>query len=159
MTRHFWKSHPEAQDTSLLTPPLSNESSKRAIPNAWSTWTVSETARRTVFFINLANFLASHDPYTGEQSLYYEPLDDEMILNISLPSSTATWNARTEKEWSEEMYQSELNADIESDESLKTLFSKYTKDHVQTTFSGQCGVGDSEELKRLVVSCALLQFT
>ncbi len=81
-----------------------------------------------------------------------------MILNMSLPSSTATWNARTEKEWSEEIHQSELDAGIGSGESLKTLFSKYTKDHLQTMFSGQCGVGYSEELKRLVVSCALLQF-
>lgn len=158
MTRHFWKSHPEAQDTSLLTPPLINDSSNGAILSAWSTWTVSETARRTVFFINLANFLASHNPYTGEQSLYYEPLDDEMILHMSLPSSTAAWNARTEKEWSEAMYQSELNTDIGRGESLKTLFAKYTKDHLQTKFSSQCGLGNSEELKHLVVLCALLQF-
>ena len=159
MTRHFWKAHPEAQDTSLLTPPLTNESSNGAIPTAWSTWTVSETARRTVFFINLANFLASHDPYSGEQSLYYEPLDDQMILHMSLPSSTATWDARTEQEWSEAMYQSELDADIGRGESLKTLFSKYTKDHLQTKFSSQCSLGDSEELKRLVVLSALFQFT
>lgn len=157
MTRRFCQSHPEATDPLAS---MSAASISRYVnpPSAWMTWLVGETARRTVFLAHIVNFFAAKD------SPYYEPLGDDMIWNMPLPASTAAWSARSEHEWLAAMQIDNgvghmMNPmDILSNSpTLKSLFAKFTKDHLHIAFGGNYGLSDSESLRALVVLCALEQ--
>lgn len=130
---------------------------------------MAETARRMLFLANIVNYYASKDPSTDELSPYYEPLDDGLICNLSLPSSTAAWTARSEEDWLGTMASEKRlhNNDGDSVEStalnangmtLNTLFSSYTKDDLRSNFDGECGMQGSDSFRRLVVRCAVDQY-
>src|SRR6187402_3966900 len=68
-------------------------------PSAWARWIKTETGRRMIFLANMLNFYSSHDHSTGKQLPYYEPLDDELILNMPLPCSQDAWLAQNEEDW------------------------------------------------------------
>ncbi|KAH0489422.1 hypothetical protein TgHK011_009853 [Trichoderma gracile] len=63
----------------------------------WGRWRTTETTRRTVFIVNMINFLNNYDPTTRRTSPYYEPLNDDLILNMPLPCSQTVWLAYEEE--------------------------------------------------------------
>ncbi|GFF61597.1 sterigmatocystin biosynthesis regulatory protein [Aspergillus udagawae] len=91
MTQCFSRSYLECHDAALLPDADTNSS--------WVKWAVTETARRTMFLANIVNFFSNRDLESGRQLPYYEPLNDELIMNMPLPCNQALWSARTEDEW------------------------------------------------------------
>jgi hypothetical protein len=169
MTRRFCQSHPEATDPSAT---MTADAVKRyaPAPSAWLTWSVGETSRRTVFLAHIVNYFASRDGKTGEVSLYYEPLNDEMIWNMPLPCFPAAWKAQTEQEWLCVLQKENPDFVVESgsvllsevfahEPTIKSLMARFTKDHIRSQFSGNMGLQDTESLRNLIVYCALEQLS
>ena len=167
MTRRFCQSHPEATDPSAS---MTTDAVMRyaPAPSAWLTWLVGETSRRTVFLAHIVNYFATKDAKTGEISPYYEPLNDEMIWNMPLPCSSAVWKAQTEQEWLGVLQKQSLNFVTENqsvllsavfthEPTIKSLMTKFTKDHIRAQFSGNLGLQDTESFRTLIVYCALEQ--
>jgi hypothetical protein len=133
-------------------------------------WTTTETARRTIFLANIVHFLSNHDPETGETSPYYEPLDDELILDMPLPCARTLWAARTEQEWRLAMKDlqtdsSPADEDLSSELhlmpvglTLKYLLTEFSHDTLHSSLKSDFGLGGSNELRGFIVLCALKQF-
>ncbi|KAL9616286.1 MAG: hypothetical protein Q9160_008826 [Pyrenula sp. 1 TL-2023] len=158
MARRFWKSHPEARNPSTQLPAgiLSHYGSS---PTPWLTWYVGETARRTLFLINAINLLASIDLTTGDKSPYYEPLDDSAIMDLPLPCSNAIWAAGSEPEWQQKMARESDSYEIDAAEhTLKDFLSKHSTEDLLTLASTSFGLDDSDQLRAMVILCALVQF-
>lgn len=163
MTRDFIQSH---------TLPGGNLTAQAHIPiQSFQQWTTTETARRTVFLANIVHFLSNHDPETGETSPFYEPLDDELVLNMPLPSANTVWAARTEHEWRLAMKDHET-ASSPDDEDLSSklhpaqrgltlgyLLSEYSHETLHHCLGFDYGLGSTDELRKFVVLCALKQFS
>lgn len=164
MTREFIRSHSN---------PDSNLTSRANIAGkSFTEWGVAETARRTIFLSNIVHFFSNCDLETGEQSMYYEPLDDDFVLNLPLPSTSPLWMARTDKEW-EDTAEYQLNdafcfenRDISiigmapSQLTLKLILKEFSKEELQSWAIHQGGVGveGSDALRNFVILCALEQF-
>lgn len=136
----------------------------------WGRWRTTETTRRTVFIVNMINFLNNYDPTTRCTSPYYEPLNDDLILNMPLPCSQAVWLAYEEEscrlamknqplgnDHSPELDQSTIEA-LSKETCLSAILSKYSKESIQTAIGLHVGVGDSDSLRHLVILCATEQF-
>ena len=138
---------------------------------------VTETVRRTIFLANIVNFFSNRDLGSGKQSPYYEPLDDEFVMNMPLPCSHALWSARTEDEWTRLKMQlpepspaaSDPSFDFNpllpeslslgsSQNSIKFFLSKVSKDYLRMNWCKSIGFGDSDELRYFIILCALEQF-
>lgn len=162
MTQGFIQSHNNTPDSSLLSV---NDSSLN-----FERWNVAETARRTVFLANILHFLSHHDPNTGSRLPYYEPLDDELVLNMPLPCSHALWSARTEQEWRLTIDYGAANLDpivydlssafhlAPSYLTLKYLLENFSSDSLTSIVTPNFGFGGSDELRSFIVLCALQQF-
>ncbi len=177
MTRCFSKSYPEIHNLDLhiyLDDASSTDSSNHSV---WSRWMIRETARRTIFLANIVNFFSNRNPISGRQSPYYEPIDDEVVLNMPLPCSDALWSARTEDEWTGLVMQlhepgpsaghslSEFNTPLpeslslnSSQDSIKSLLSKLTREYLQMNLCKSVGFSNSDELRSFIILCALEQF-
>ena len=63
----------------------------------WRKWLMNETIRRTVFLVNAINTLScriqKQNPY------YFEPLDDNLVRNLTLPAPDSVWKASSAEEW------------------------------------------------------------
>jgi hypothetical protein len=63
----------------------------------WRKWIMDETIRRTVLLVNAINTLScriqKQDPY------YFEPLNDTLIRDMTLPAPEAVWKASSAEEW------------------------------------------------------------
>lgn len=154
-------------DASVFTDPSSSPCTAAA--SQWARWRITETARRTIFLANMLNFYSNRDHHAGKQLLYYEALNDDLILNMPLPCSHAAWIAPDEEEWNLAIKNQTISAvDIAgsnspggeslSSESLKDTLSKFTKEYLQTEIGTSVGFGDSDELRRLIILCACEQF-
>lgn len=170
MTQCFSRSYLETHDTTLMPPADTNTS--------WNQWAVTETARRTIFLANITNFFSNRNHKSGQQSPYYEPLNDDLILSLPLPCSHALWSARTEEEWRTALHLETSNCSLAafspspgsevldgehllndpSQLSLKFLFSKFTKDYLRSHLGLKAGLSDSNELRSFIILCALEQF-
>ncbi|KAJ6157967.1 hypothetical protein N7470_005559 [Penicillium chermesinum] len=164
MARGFIHSHLHAPGSTLMAAPGLETQDLAG-------WSVAETARRTIFLANAIHFLSSIDPNTGHTSPYYEPLNDELVLNLPLPCSHALWSARTEQEWqgTEEYSQCQGN-DLQAPEDFATAFyvrpggqtlngllTRFPKQYLDTFLLGP-GFNGSDELRSFVIRCALYQF-
>lgn len=138
-----------------------------AATSKWARWRITETARRTIFLANMINFYTNRDHSTGRQSSFYEPLNDELILNMPLPCSQAPWLARDEEAWALAIMKqppavsypdNRRNETSSSEISLKTILTNFTKEHLQTEIGTNVGLSDSDELRRLIILCATEQF-
>ncbi|GIJ86351.1 hypothetical protein Asppvi_005239 [Aspergillus pseudoviridinutans] len=177
MTQCFSRSYLETHDTALL-PPADADTDA---PDSWVKWAVAETARRTIFLANIVNFFSNRDLNCGRQSPYYEPLNDELIMNMPLPCDQALWSARTEDEWRKVAPASPISPGItdafstlgatggaipvgeqllnhQQQPSLKTLLSKFAKDDLRANCVTNAGFADSNELRSFIILCALEQF-
>jgi hypothetical protein len=171
MAESYCRFYPEIRnpDVNVFSDP--NSSLCSAATTAWARWRITETARRTMFFANIINFYSHYDHKTGNQLPYYEPLNDDLILNMPLPCSQAAWLARDEESWRLAMETrppaaNHLASDFDhlgneapfSETFLKTILSKFTKEYLQAEIGTRVGFGDSDELSRLIVLCASEQF-
>lgn len=162
MARDFIKSHtsPEEDLTAQAYAPV----------QSFQQWATTETARRTIFLANIVHFLSNHDPETGEPSPYYEPLDDQLILDMPLPSTNTMWAARTEQEWRLAMKDLEI-ATSPDDEDLSSelhparrgltlgyILWEYSRETLKNCLGYKYGLGSTDELRNLVILCALKQF-
>ena len=142
----------------------------------WHKWMITETARRTIFLAHIVNFFCNRDLESGKQSPYYEPLDDDLIMNMPLPCSHTLWSTRTEDEWTRLIKQQHEPSALASDSmfgfnpalpespsleslqpTIKSILSKVTKDYLRMNSCNGVGFGDSEELRRLLIVCVLEQ--
>ncbi|KAL4925657.1 Zn(II)2Cys6 transcription factor domain-containing protein [Aspergillus undulatus] len=65
----------------------------------WERWKFSESLRRNIFFANIINILGAR---AGKlNSAYFEPLDDELVLNLPLPAPECMWRSCSSSEWFE----------------------------------------------------------
>ncbi|RDW61718.1 Zn(II)2Cys6 transcription factor domain-containing protein [Aspergillus mulundensis] len=63
----------------------------------WERWKFAESLRRNIFFANIINIVGSR---AGKlNGAYFEPLDDEMVLNLPLPAPECMWRACSLREW------------------------------------------------------------
>lgn len=137
----------------------------------WGRWRTTETTRRTVFIVNMVNFLKNYDPRMRKISPYYEPLNDDLILNMPLPCSQAVWLAYEEESCRLAMknHQPWVNSSspdpdrttaeaLSRENCLSTILSKYSKERIQAAIGSHVGLGDSDDLRRLVILCATEQF-
>lgn len=137
----------------------------------WGRWRTTETTRRTVFIVNMVNFLNNYDTRTRKTSAYYEPLSDNLILNMPLPCSQTVWLAYEEESCRLAMknhqpcvtYSSptpdQLTMEALLGETcLSSILSKYSKEGIQAVIGPHVGVGDSDDLRRLIILCATEQF-
>ncbi|OQE18323.1 hypothetical protein PENSTE_c018G05621 [Penicillium steckii] len=168
MTRSLINSHIQDPITDLML-------ASRPKSRKWEDWAVGETTRRIIFLANIVYYLGHCDPKneneSGSPSSYYEPLNDELILNMPLPCSHALWTARTETEWELTMDFVEQYSTSEGDSStifdlslgrltLKDVIGSHSRDYLQTLLTpNTSGVGGSDELRSLIILCALHQFT
>jgi hypothetical protein len=117
----------------------------------------------------MLNFYSNRDHHTGKQLPYYEPLNEDLILNMPLPCSHAAWVARDEEEWNIAMKNQTVSAiDITgfnspgcetlSSETLKNVLSKFNKEYLQAEIGTSVGFGDSGELRRLIILYSCEQF-
>lgn len=162
MTRDFIRSH------TVLEENLTAQAYTPVQP--FQQWATTETARRTIFLANIVHFLGNHDPETGEPSPYYEPLDDELILNMPLPSAHTMWAARTEQEWrlamkdletassSDDEYPSSEVHPAQKGLTLGYYLSEYSHETLHNCLKYHCGLGSTDELRSFIVLCALKQF-
>lgn len=171
MIQTYLRHYPEIlnPDINAFSDPKSSPCS--AASSTWARWRITETARRTIFFANLLNFHGSRDLGTGKQMPYYEPLNDELILNMPLPCSEAAWSARNEEDWRVAMraelssasrptsgFNSPGSEMLSSEFLLKTILSKYPKEYLQAEFGKSVGFGGSDEVRGLIILCASEQF-
>ena len=175
MTQSFSKSYPELHDPNLDVYFDRTSGTNDPTQSPWNRWMITETARRTIFLANIINFLSNRNFKSAEQSSYYEPLDDEFVMSMPLPCTDALWRARTENDWTKlamhepspaasdplsdfnPLLLESLNSGF-SQISIKSLFSKVTKDYLRTNLQKTIGFGDSDELRCFIILCALEQF-
>jgi hypothetical protein len=160
MTRDFIQSHSLPEEN--LTSHVSGQTFQQ--------WATTETARRTIFLANIVHFLSNHDPETGEPSPYYEPLNDQLILDMPIPCARTMWAARTEQEWRRAL--EDLKTDSSSDDeglssephpalrglTLGYLLSEYSYETLHNCLKFDYGLGSSDELRSFIVMCAFKQF-
>ncbi|KAH8664798.1 hypothetical protein BGZ61DRAFT_366880 [Ilyonectria robusta] len=171
MIKFYLRSYPEIRN-----PDITVFSDPRSCPcpaatSTWARWRITETARRTVFFANIVNFYSNRDHSKREQFLYYEPLDDDLILNMPLPCNEPAWLARNEEEWRLAMERPTTSASpsrgfnkptceaLFSEMSLRTAFSNLSKESLRAEIGTSVGFGDSDELRRLIVLGASDQYS
>ena len=137
----------------------------------WGRWRTTETTRRLVFIVNMVNFLSHFDPKTRKTSPYYEPLSDDLILNMPLPCSQTAWLAYEEKNcklamknhqpWvnytSRDPDHSTTEA-LSKETCLSAILSGHSKERIQAAIGPHVGLGDSDDLRRLIILCATEQF-
>lgn len=87
MTRLLYKHYREAIETTH-----DNELN-------WERWKFSESIRRNIFFANIINILGARAGRLN--SAYFEPLDDQMVLQLPLPAPECMWRACSLREWLE----------------------------------------------------------
>ena len=174
MTQCFAKSYPEIHNTDPRV--FFNSAATMTSPgkSPWNKWMITETARRTIFLAHIVNFFCHRDLESAQQSPYYEPLDDDLIMNMPLPCSHTLWNARTEDEWTRLMMQQNEPSILARDSifgfhppppespsarisqpTVKSVLSKVTKDYLRMNASQSVGFGDSDELRRFFILCVL----
>lgn len=154
MARGYSEKYVEMYDASLL-----------PSPGTWTEWLVAESARRTVFLANIVNFLSRRDNTSKRISAHYQPISDELILEMPLPCSRTLWAARTEEEWENAIaapnHNDPLSVFHNEDTcqlSLRSLFSLMSKDDLRLRAESTAGFGDSDQLRAFIVLCALEQF-
>ncbi|CAL5874264.1 uncharacterized protein PFLUO_LOCUS8552 [Penicillium psychrofluorescens] len=164
MTQYYTNCHLETPSEDLLA------SSGVSPMQTLEQWRVAETSRRTIFLAHVVHFLSNYDFKSGKQSIYYEPLDDDMLLNLPLPCSHALWTARNEQEWkfTIEFQQNNIppmtgvpsasHSLGAAGMTLQHLLSNFNKEFLRTIFTRSSGFGGSDELRDLIVLCALEQF-
>lgn len=159
MAESYSQSNPEIRnpDVNVFSDPNSNPCPK--VTSAWARWKTTETARRIIFFANMVNFCSNYDHTTGNQLQYYEPLNDDLILNMPLPCNQAAWLADDEDTWKAAMKTPSSSANYFVETTLKTILTSNNKEQLQAEIGTNVGFGDSDELRRLIILCGSEQFT
>lgn len=160
----------------IRSPDLNAFSERKSTPcspttTTWGRWRTTETTRRIVFIVNMVNFLTHFDPKTRTTSPYYEPLNDDLILNMPLPCSQTAWLAYEAESCRLAMKNSQpwinytardadhsITEALSRETSLSAILSEYSKERIQAAIGPHVGLGDSDDLRRLIILCATEQF-
>lgn len=67
------------------------------VQSGWKHWTFIETLRRTVFLIHVINVTSAR--LAKQDRFFYEGVDDNLVLDMSLPAASPLWEASGEQEW------------------------------------------------------------
>ncbi|TVY90240.1 hypothetical protein LAWI1_G003684, partial [Lachnellula willkommii] len=113
----------------------------------------------------------SSSTWTRKTSPYYEPLSDDLILNMPLPCSQTVWLAFEEENcrlaiknhqpwvnYSSPDPDHPTTEALSKETCLSTILSKYSKERIQAAIGPHVGLGDSDDLRRLIILCATEQF-
>jgi hypothetical protein len=65
--------------------------------SGWRQWAFIETLRRTISIIHIVNVVSAR--LKKQNPFFYEPLDDDLLLDMPLPASTHLWDAVSEGQW------------------------------------------------------------
>ncbi|MCJ1439062.1 hypothetical protein MMC27_008453 [Xylographa pallens] len=139
MTRRFAQNHTGDKDFSNT-----DESD-------WTEWLVAETVRRTIFLVNIINILASHVNLAA--SHYFEPLDDTLILDMTLPAPDALWQARTADSW--RAAREQLAREGAQEQTLRAILSGAEGRPIDEPEPGSLGLSSSASLANLIIMCAI----
>lgn len=174
MAQCYASSYPELcnNDTNLFSDP--NTTPFASIKSPWARWKLMETARRTLFLVNMVNFFSYYDQATGKQLPYYEALDDNLMLNMPLPCSHAAWLARDEYEWRQAMQSQPPSTSINTlsrrlsthdhdsamstKDALKSFLAAFPKDTLQLMLGQNIGFDNSDSLRATIILCGSEQF-
>ncbi|KAK3372251.1 hypothetical protein B0H63DRAFT_290773 [Podospora didyma] len=63
----------------------------------WYDWIFTETLRRTMFLVHVINAVSART--AKQNSYFYEPLDDELVLDMPLPAPEALWKTSSQEGW------------------------------------------------------------
>lgn len=117
----------------------------------WVKWQFAESLRRNIFLVNMINVLAARARKLNKY--YYEPLDDELVLDMRLPATEIIWKACAPEDW--EVLQngySELGDGQDSQGDTIRQFLHTEKDGRTTDESKM------SSLTRGILACARIQF-
>ena len=117
----------------------------------WPQWIFVESLRRTIFLVNIINVLAARVRKLHED--YYEPLNDEFVLDMRMPAPEPVWKACNAEQWvkaADEARQG-LREDRDKDLTLRELLAaEETSGGVDEKFLAP--------LNRVILACARMQF-
>lgn len=139
MTRRFAQNHAGGNDF-----PTTKEAD-------WLQWLVAETVRRTIFLVNIINLLAGCE--NTATTHYFEPLDDNLILDMAPPAPNALWEARTAESW--RATREKLAREEGNEQTLRAVLSSANFQQVTEAGKENMGLSDSAELANLVIGCAV----
>ena len=110
-----------------------------------------ESLRRTIFLVNIVNVLAARVRKLHED--YYEPLNDEFVLDMRMPAPEPVWKACDAEEWVKALDEARqgLREDRDKEPTLrKLLAAEETNGGVNEKFLAP--------LNRVILACARMQF-
>ena len=116
----------------------------------WKTWVVAETLRRTVFLVNIVNTLSCRI-HTQNPS-YYEALDEQLILGMTLPAPDPMWRACTSEEW--ESAKRSLNWSTRKPLTVKMVIDRLEEGH--TNEANRDWFENFQPLSVLIIACVRL---
>lgn len=116
----------------------------------WETWVVQETLRRTIFLVNIVNTLSRR--FHPQNLSYYEALDEDLILNSTLPAPDPMWKATTSNEW--EAAKRKLNWDPRNQPTVHMVISRLGDGHLDE--GNPAWFTDFQPLSLLIIACVRL---
>jgi hypothetical protein len=178
MAQIYAKSYPELRNPNFTAFDDVSSTPDLAIKGAWHRWRITETARRTLFMLNMVNWYSYLDLATGKQLPYYESLCDDIVLDLPLPCSEAAWSAPNENEWRVAMQAQQAQKELDPLQIAPELTlagavafvqqgnhqrsqqidgTDEDEDSILDALSDKAGFGDSEQFRALVLFAACLQ--
>ncbi|KAH8600032.1 hypothetical protein B0O99DRAFT_590445 [Bisporella sp. PMI_857] len=145
MARRFRDNHLHSMSWDSPEMEVTNNETKN-----WREWIVDETVRRTVFLVHCINEATCYSK-DGKRTTYYEPLDQDYILNMVLPAPTPVWEASTSEAWAAQKDECGWS---DGSVTLRSFLSG--ESDLEARYGGQPGVCNSKELADLVIACGHL---
>ena len=116
----------------------------------WETWVVDETLRRTFYLVNIVNTLSRR--FNPQNLSYYEGLDEDLILNSTLPAPDQMWKATTSEEW--EAAKRKFNWDPRNQPTVHMIISRLGDGHLDE--ENRAWFADLQPLSLLIIACVRL---
>lgn len=116
----------------------------------WETWVVDETLRRTFYLVNIVNTLSRR--FNPQNLSYYEGLDEDLILNSTLPAPDQMWKATTSEEW--EAAKRKFNWDPRNQPTVHMIISRLGDGHLDE--ENRVWFADLQPLSLLIIACVRL---
>lgn len=110
-----------------------------------------ESLRRTSFLVNIVNVLAARVRKLHED--YYEPLNDEFVLDMRMPAPEPVWKACNAEQWVKAVDEAKhrLWEDRDKELTLRELLAAEDA-------SGGVNEKSLAPLNRVILACARMQF-
>lgn len=118
----------------------------------WSQWTFVESLRRTIFLVNIVNVLVARVRKLHED--YYEPLNDDFVLDMRMPAPEPVWRARYAEQWLKAADEARQGRREDRDKGI-TLRELLAVDELS---GGVHNEKSMAPLNRVILACARMQF-